>query len=170
MAYKDPEVGRQRSREYYIKNRHEVNARRRARYAQNPEKTLAYARDWYARNKDRAKLNGKMYRARHRHDLDNWWEMWDAQDGRCYLCGDALSEDRCRTHIDHDHSCHGRGYSCRICRRGLACMDCNISIGHAHDDPARLRRMADALEAAQVAFRERRAFAGQEQLPLLLSD
>ncbi len=69
----------------------------------------------------------------------------------CMNCGRS---DR-RSVIDHDHDCcrpmpTRRGVrtgSCSYCRRGLACERCNHVIGHAGDDPERLRRIADNLAA-----------------------
>lgn len=91
--------------------------------------------------------------------------MWDEQEGNCYLCGEPM--DPARVRIDHDHSCCAPNTSCRICRRGLAHHRCNIAIGMADDDPARLRKMADALENAQQAFRSRRIASDMgEQLAL----
>src|SRR5258708_40201282 len=72
--------------------------------------------------------------------------MWQAQDGCCYLCGGKLDPKTEAIHLDHDHSCCPPIRSC-------------------------LRRMADALEAAQVAFRQRKTEAGAgEQLALSVLD
>jgi hypothetical protein len=93
--------------------------------------------------------------------------MWQAQNGCCYLCGEELDPKTEAVHLDHDHSCCPPIRSCRTCRRGLTHRRCNVAIGLAGDDPARLRRMADALEAAQLAFRQRQATSGAgEQLTL----
>ncbi len=91
-------------------------------------------------------------------------QFWDAQDGRCYLCGDPLPEvtDH-EVHLDHDHGCCRKGTrGCAICRRGLACLPCNLLIGYGKDDPDRLRRIADGLEAASAAVRERMAAAPRQ--------
>ena len=75
--------------------------------------------------------------------------FWGSQGGCCYLCGDPFpAETPSEAHIDHSHDCCPCGRSCDICRRGLACGRCNKLIGLADDDPVRLRRIADALEAA----------------------
>lgn len=83
-------------------------------------------------------------------------EFWDAQGGCCYLCGDPLdlTKPQCIV-FDHNHACCPANKSCKICRRGLACNRCNRAIGYALDDPARLRRMADALDAANALVLER---------------
>ena len=55
----------------------------------------------------------------------------------------------------------------RYCRRGLVHNLCNVAVGFASDDPARLRFMADALEAAQLAVGQRKLASAGEQLVLL---
>jgi hypothetical protein len=83
-------------------------------------------------------------------------DLYNTQDGKCYLCGDPLDlENRRKVHLDHDHSCCPLGSGCWICRRGLACDRCNFLIGWADDDPQRLRRIADNLEKAQEGVHRR---------------
>lgn len=89
----------------------------------------------------------RVYHLKRYHSMTplEYEQLWESQDGRCYLCGDKLVRGR-ETHIDHDHECCGAGESCFQCRRGLACGHCNLVLGHVFDSPARLRRIADALE------------------------
>lgn len=75
----------------------------------------------------------------------------EAQRGLCYLCGGPLPDDTYFLAIDHDHRCCPPKKSCVLCRRGLTCHSCNVLIGHAQDDPDRLRRIADNLAAAIAA-------------------
>lgn len=76
-------------------------------------------------------------------------QMREAQQGLCYLCRDPLLPDESRlVAVDHDHRCCPAKKSCAYCRRGLTCHSCNLVIGHARDDPERLRKIADNLEAA----------------------
>jgi hypothetical protein len=67
--------------------------------------------------------------------------MFDRQDGKCALCGEGSKGwSRGRPlHVDH---CHNTGHF-----RGLLCGDCNTALGRFGDDPARLRRAIDYLEA-----------------------
>lgn len=94
-------------------------------------------------------LSGDWRRARNygmsRYELHT---LYLQQDGRCYLCGDPLPTNLAKTVIEHDHSCCGLGGSCGQCVRGIACSPCNRLIAAANDDPDRLRRIADNLEAA----------------------
>lgn len=123
----------------------------RAYYAANRDRILARQRELAPQKRDR----GRIRQQRHRHGMrpEDWSALRDAQDGRCYLCGDVLVVGE--TDVDHDHACCGPGRSCPVCRRGLACHQCNIIIGWAQDDPARLRRIADALEIAKREVAER---------------
>lgn len=189
-----PEQIRAKQREYYARNREKIreyrranrkrrNERRRERYQQdsayrsaedaknreyqqrNREQFRAYKREYYQRNREKALASHTL----NRHGLwpEEWAAMWAAQDGQCYLCGEPMVRGgKGGAHVDHDHSHCPPNRSCRICQRGLACMDCNIAIGHARNDPARLRRMADALEAAQLLVDQRKAEA-DEQLTLM---
>lgn len=64
----------------------------------------------------------------------------DAQHGLCALCGDLLRPElKAAIHIDHNAA------TGQI--RGVLCRSCNIIIGHAGDDPERLRLIARALPA-----------------------
>lgn len=68
------------------------------------------------------------------------------QDERCAICLTTESGrlDWC---IDHDHSCcASRVRTCGRCLRGIVCSGCNLMLGHAKDNAARLRAGADYLE------------------------
>jgi hypothetical protein len=148
---RNPEKTRQIARKSKDLNRDETNARKRAWRAANPGD---------AREKDRAQRAKNPGRNQHgRWIKEDRAAMWKAQNGDCYLCGEPMDNPRL-IRIDHDHSCCPPNTSCRTCRRGLAHHRCNIAIGYAGDDAALLRRMADALEAAQSAFRQRKAATG----------
>jgi hypothetical protein len=152
--YANLEENRRKAREYARKNRDKLNKQRRQLRARDGDRIREYERG-RGRQRDTA--------ARYRDHHGRWVDedksaMWIGQDGRCYLCGDEM--DPAVVDIDHDHSCCRRGKSCRTCRRGLAHHRCNVIIGWAFDDPARLRRIADNLEVAQQAFRQRREASG----------
>lgn len=141
--------------------------------ALNGDKIRKQRQAWRDQNRDKINEQSRARRALDpgRNQHGRWIKedraaMWAAQDGKCYLCGKPMDDPR-RVRIDHDHSCCAPNTSCRTCRRGLVHHRCNIAIGYADDDPALLRRMADALEAAQMAFGQRRAATGAgEQLTL----
>jgi Recombination endonuclease VII len=136
-------------------------ARERERVRRWREANPDRDRQYRAANRDR-ELE-RVWRSRGIRPKD-WAAMWDAQDGKCYLCREDLIPGK--THVDHDHSCCPKNQSCAACRRGLAHGNCNAAIGLAGDDPDRLRRMADNLEHARNLATERIA-AKPQQLPLL---
>jgi hypothetical protein len=168
-------------RDWRLANRDRLNERRRARRAEpeyharererrrqeraaHPEKYRERTRKWRAENPEKYR---EMYR-RHNQLADQLarihgpdWRLdyaafWEAQDGCCYLCGNELHEEVLRgIAIDHDHRCCPKKRSCKICRRGLACRRCNTTIGLFDDNPAVLRRVADALEVALAVIGER---------------
>lgn len=94
-------------------------------------------------------LSGNWSRAR-RYSMgpQDLHALYLKQNGLCYLCWDPLPENLVKAAIDHDHACCPGTTSCGKCVRGIACSSCNRLIGIARDDPYRLRRIADNLEAA----------------------
>jgi hypothetical protein len=191
--WKNRDKALENHRLYYQANKAARNAKSRAYRLANPEKSREYGRRYRAANADKIRERGRQKRAANRdvflkrerqyrarrgiegrriqhwtlnHGMrpEDWMAIWDAQDGRCYLCGDQLELQS--AHIDHDHSCCPKNYSCMFCRRGLACPACNQLIGMAAEDPVRLRRIAANLETALAATAERLA-AKPEQLELL---
>jgi Recombination endonuclease VII len=153
---------RETKRRRYAENAQELNAARSARYYADPairEQRLAYERK---RRKGNERRNYLAERGA-AHGTD-WVQLVETlarqQDGLCYLCGDPLQHNKPNAvHLDHDHRCHPTSRSCAICRRGLACNNCNVLIGRALDDPDRLRRIADNLERALAEVDQRMAEA-----------
>lgn len=54
----------------------------------------------------------------------------EAQDGRCAICLDPLTDTPA---VDHDHACCGSAKACSKCVRGLLCLMCNSGIGYLRD-------------------------------------
>jgi Recombination endonuclease VII len=151
----------------------ELRARERQRVANltpaERERRAQLNRDWYRRN-PRPNAENVRQHLRHRYGLspEQRGKLLTEQNGCCYLCGEPLDLDHPRTvHVDHDHTCCPGSRTCGACIRGIACDPCNRGIGYFRDDPGRMRRVADQLEAAMAALAARRA-AGpvQEALPL----
>ena len=72
---------------------------------------------------------------------EQYVEMHDRQDHCCAICGSKEHGGRSAVTsfmIDHCHETNTV--------RGLLCHSCNIMLGHAKDDSARLRRAADYLD------------------------
>lgn len=163
---------REIERRYEAKHGDRVRAEKRERYAKvsaDPEGAAARRaekRQYYRDNRERILARAKERRSQdlgnkylHQHGI-NWESLfrafWEAQGGKCYLCGDDLKRDVPKAiHLDHDHACCPLAKSCERCRRGLACKECNRLIGIALDDPGRLRRIADNLARAKDEVRER---------------
>lgn len=66
--------------------------------------------------------------------------MFDAQDGRCAICGDkeTYGEGTRKLPVDHNHT------TGKV--RGLLCSACNLSIGKMKEDPVLFRKAALYLE------------------------
>jgi 5-methylcytosine-specific restriction endonuclease McrA len=107
------------------------------------------------RDKERHRQREKRYPGSNRkntlrsiHDMstEDYAAMHEAQGGLCCYCERPLSENTRHVHIDHNHACDcGPKKSCKYCRRGLACQNCNFVVGNAGDDPDRLELIAKNL-------------------------
>lgn len=104
---------------------------------------------------ERARGNTRSYYLKYQHGItaERWKELWERQQGLCYLCKEPLDADTKNVHVDHDHNCCSGQRSCGKCVRGLACQLCNQGIGQFKDDPDRMRKVADNLEKANDALK-----------------
>lgn len=68
----------------------------------------------------------------------DWDALHDAQLGRCAICLATLAEVA-KVCVDHDHETGEV--------RGLLCNGCNRGLGYFKDDPDRLKRAAEYLDA-----------------------
>ena len=70
---------------------------------------------------------------------DDYDSMFSEQNGVCAICKRSdMSNGKLHLAVDH---CHETDLV-----RGLLCNNCNLMLGHAKDDSARLRRAADYLD------------------------
>jgi Recombination endonuclease VII len=75
----------------------------------------------------------------HRMTPQDWDNLIASQFWCCASCGDEwVEEENIIWHIDHDHSCCPKDYSCIKCRRGILCYYCNLTIGMSKEDLHRL--------------------------------
>lgn len=180
----NPEAAREEARAWRAANPEKVRAAQkayrdshpeeiRARRAADAEANREYQRAYYASRKAAKRAQGQAYYRANREQVlmrtqrsrlarlhgmrpEELVALWNAQQGRCYLCGQPLGVPGSRgTDLDHDHRCCGPAQSCRYCRRGLACHCCNVIVGFAEDDVDRLLRVAENLRAAVDAVTER---------------
>lgn len=126
MPHKDPEARKAYARAYQKRWREK-----------HPERRKKHERDCYYKRRTPEYLEAAALRAR------AWRlgvtplelrEILKRADGRCAACGEKTSEP----HVDH---CHATG---KI--RGVLCRGCNLALGHAKNDPAVLRKLAEYLE------------------------
>lgn len=143
----------EQQREYYQANRQEKLEAVKAYAEANQDKIREYRRQYYTSNGGKVRLD--VLKGTHGSNFDvTWAAMWDAQQGRCYLCERPM--DPAEAFMEHWHGCAGHGpkKSCRYCQRGLAHEHCNLVIGHAGDDPDLLRIIAD-VAARQAVMPQR---------------
>ena len=99
-----------------------------------------YHRQWRHANRHRTPIYDRRHHIKHLYGLTEvrYQEMFEAQDGRCAICG--RSED-VRLAVDHDAKTGEV--------RGLLCKACNLGIGSLDHDPERLRLAAEYLQRCQ---------------------
>ena len=100
-------------------------------------KTNGYDKKRYWKNPDSEQE--RHLRRKYGITLSDYDEMFRSQKGKCAVCGIEHSGGK-RFDVDH---CHSTGVV-----RGLLCTNCNRMIGHANDDPQRLRSAAQYLESS----------------------
>lgn len=96
-----------------------------------------YNRQYYLDNLKRIKLNEQTPRRRElrrkrliksKYELSykEWENLWKAQNKRCAICGEIISEEKdiC---VDHNHKTGAI--------RGLLCKKCNLGLGCFRDNP-----------------------------------
>lgn len=96
------------------------------------------SKEWKERHPERFRAIKRNNRIKRDYGLtqEEFLKLLEEQPN-CPGCGLAFSEEF-RACIDHDHETK------KV--RGLLCTWCNSAIGHAKDQPARLRALADYLE------------------------
>lgn len=62
----------------------------------------------------------------HHITLEDYRQMFNAQNGRCKLCGIKAEDELNDLQVDHNHDCcPNKAWSCGKCIRGLLCGSCN---------------------------------------------
>lgn len=110
-------------------NRKRVKAWRLA----NPEKRAIQI----AKEGKKDYSRSKHYRANYGITLTTYNEMFAAQQGCCYICGDHQSQVKKRLSVDHNHT------TGQI--RKLLCQHCNTLLGMAKEDTGILENAAKYL-------------------------
>ena len=124
--HRNKERERERRRTYTKANRESETKKARAWFRANPEKTAAY---------DRKKHLKRTYRI----SVEDHAALFLRQGSKCGVCQSDSPNSKHGWSTDH---CHKTGKV-----RGILCHHCNVALGHAKDDPATLRKLADYLES-----------------------
>lgn len=98
----------------------------------NRETYNSVAREWRKNHK----LSCREYNLRKKFGITNaqYSEMFNAQDGCCWICGRHQSQVKRRLAVDHCHKTN------KI--RKLLCSNCNKGLGNFKENPEFLRRAA----------------------------
>lgn len=100
---------------------------------------------WRAKRKaDRARAHERSIAAKYELSPEQYWELYEAQGGRCPICLHARGLSR-NLAVDHDHDLckdHPPDRACPLCIRGLLCSGCNYTLLGRYGMEALLRAVA----------------------------
>lgn len=101
------------------------------------ESTAQYNRQWYAARKadDPDFARRRSIGQRYGITLEDYDSRLAVQGGLCAVCQGITAQ----MHLDHNHTTGAL--------RSFLCSNCNRALGYAMDSPARLRALAEYLEA-----------------------
>lgn len=125
-------------REWTRKNKEKVNAARRELRQSDPDRAK---KDNERRRENRDPLvhRNTMLRANYGMTLDDYYQRYVAQEGKCAICGEKKpSSGRDGLAVDH---CHSKGHI-----RGLLCTHCNHGLGKFKDSVEVLAKAIEYLK------------------------
>jgi prolyl oligopeptidase PreP (S9A serine peptidase family) len=115
---KTAEEKKQYRREQYLKNKNKEKAAREIYYSKNKELILARNKKYNKENPDKRK--SAILKYEYGITLDQYNEMFKAQEGKCAICQrhqNKLTRTLC---VDHDHKTN------KV--RALLCLTCNTDV------------------------------------------
>jgi hypothetical protein len=138
MPYKDPEIGRQKKREYALAHSAEAVVRVREWRKRNPDAHRIQSRADHQRHREKRLSRGRehyyetLYKQKIRKllvkyglDAEAYEKLFEKQKGLCALCESNPGPGKLV--VDHDHK------TGRV--RGLLCRPCNLAIAKAEANP-----------------------------------
>lgn len=138
MPYKNKELAKQyylrnkEKRDEYSRNYRRINAKSLSEKTkkwqqENPEKYKEKNKRWNANNKEKKK--SIIMKNEYGITLEEYNLMFEAQGGKCKICGVHQTQIKKPLHIDHCHSkLHVRGLLCQHCNSGLGFFRDNIEV------------------------------------------
>ena len=108
----------------------------------NPEKYDAPKKVYRKNNLN--KYAGYRYVWRHGISKEETKKILEDQGG-CKICFAQEPGGKGEWHLDHNHNCCPRGFSCENCRRGVLCNNCNLMLGLAKDNAETLLKAVEYL-------------------------
>ena len=116
---KTAEEKKQYRREQYLKNKDKEKAAREIYYSKNKESILARNKKYNKENPDKRK--SAILKYEYGITLDQYNEMFRAQEGKCAICQRHQNELTRTLCVDHDHKTNKvRALLCLTCKIGRA--------------------------------------------------
>ena len=116
------------NKKYRDNNKEILKQKSKQRYADNKEEIRKYNREYYkthpeSYNKEKSQQNS--FKRHYKITLEQYYELYDKQMGKCAICGKHQTEFKRAINVDHDHT------TGKV--RGLLCNGCNSGIGYFKD-------------------------------------
>lgn len=133
LRRRDIEAVRAAERLYRSRNREKTNATSRKWRASHPEEQKEATKRWRREHPEKRLAAHRRHYFKHEYGLsiESLGEHVAEQGNRCAICNTLFGEGQTHgPHVDHDHT------TGQV--RGLLCKSCNLMLGYAKDDIARL--------------------------------
>jgi|WetSurSiteA1Bulk_404760.scaffolds.fasta_scaffold00089_5 hypothetical protein len=159
------EKAKKYAKDYREKNKEIIRIDKKKYREKNKEKITKHKKEYWENNKNRFQEKRKKYYQNNKEiinkskliklfgiTIDEYYHMFDSQNGRCAVCGRPQSECSRAFAVDHIHIDGYEKFSIQEKRkyvRGLLCVSCNTALGKLQDDPEILQNAIDYLLSYQ---------------------
>lgn len=150
------EKAKEYAKNYREKNRESICIDKKIYREKNKEKITKHKKEYWENNKERFREKRKEYYQDNKEfinksklmkifgiTVDEYYRMFDSQNGKCAVCGRPQSECSRAFAVDHIHMTGYENLSSTEKKkyvRGLLCISCNTALGKLQDNPEILQK------------------------------
>ena len=120
---------------------HSEKSKKRRETPENKERSRLATERWRKNPKNKRSYLSSKYKARYGITLDEYENMLDSQDNKCFICEEEAGYNNKPLYVDHCHSTN------KV--RKLLCQHCNSGLGMFKDNPELLSKAAEYVKQWQ---------------------